>query len=328
MPDATPLLGWTRALRRQLDALGLDGAGLCRTNGIDIDALHQHHPVGPEAISAQLWQMAAAASGNPAIGLRVARFVSPTAFQAQGYALVASDNLREVFERIVRYHQVARDGLLPTIAREDDRYVLRLLGDPLCPELAPEAIDAFASVYVRTCRKRLGRNYAPLAVSLMRQAPEDPKPWHRLFRSPVQFAAVENRLDFSLADFESHLDDSEAVVDISQGVMLSPLTWERRARDAIEARLPEGVPDAEQIALDLNQTARNLERHLADEGCRFDSLLDESRQNLALTYLRDPDCALSLIGQRLGFADSSSFNRAFKRWTGVSAAQFRDRGSF
>ncbi len=67
-----------------------------------------------------------------------------------------------------------------------------------------------------------------------------------------------------------------------------PLTWERKVRDAIEEQLPEGEPSAEQIAKALHLSLRSLQRHLADEGCRFDTLLNESRENLALLHLRDP----------------------------------------
>ena len=69
---------------------------------------------------------------------------------------------------------------------------------------------------------------------------------------------------------------------------------------------------------------RSLQRHLADEGCRFDALLNECRQNLALLHLRDPQCSLAEVSHLLGFADTSSFNRAFKRWTGMTPGQFRD----
>lgn len=105
---------------------------------------------------------------------------------------------------------------------------------------------------------------------------------------------------------------------------LRPLTWERKVRSAIEAQLPDGEPSAERIAQALHLSLRSLQRHLADEGCRFDALLNECRENLALLHLRDPECSLAEISHLLGFADTSSFNRAFKRWTGITPGQFRD----
>src|SRR5471030_1966538 len=168
MPEATSLSSWTRALRKQLDALGLDSAALCHEAGLDPQLMDDPNARYPLSATTRLWELAVASSGDPAIGLRVSRFVSPTTFHALGYALVASGSLREVFERIVRYHQVVSDALELELTRGEDRYRFRLkvpLGS-----LAPafEAIDAFAATYVRTCRNRLGREYAPMAVYLRR----------------------------------------------------------------------------------------------------------------------------------------------------------------
>jgi AraC-like DNA-binding protein len=139
-----------------------------------------------------------------------------------------------------------------------------------------------------------------------------------VFRAPVFFGAEEDRLEFAAQDFDSHLDDANPeLAEHNETVLkrtlaqLQPLTWERKVRRVIETQLPDGEPSAERVAQALHLSLRSLQRHLADEGCRFDALLNECRENLALLHL-------------LGFADTSSFNRAFKRWTGMTPGQFRD----
>ncbi|KMT54770.1 AraC family transcriptional regulator [Pseudomonas fildesensis] len=331
MTEPTSLASWTRALRKQLDALGLDSAVLCAQAGLDPLQMDDPNARYPLSATTRLWELAVQASGDAAIGLRVSRFVSPTTFHALGYALVASGSLREVFERIVRYHQVVSDALTLELSRDGERYCFRLLQPEGGQPPALEAIDAFAAIYVRTCRNRLGRDYAPLAVHLRRPEPVDPTPWHTVFRAPVFFSACEDRLEFAARDFDSHLDDANPeLAEHNETVLkrtlaqLQPLTWERKVRAAIEAQLPEGEPSAERIAQALHLSLRSLQRHLADEGCRFDALLNECRENLALVHLRDPQCSLTEISHLLGFADTSSFNRAFKRWTGMTPGQFRD----
>ncbi|MCK9796948.1 AraC family transcriptional regulator [Pseudomonas sp. MAFF 302030] len=331
MNEPTSLASWTRALRKQLDALGLDSEALCREAGLDPQWMDDPNARYPLSATTRLWALAVQASGDPALGLRVSRFVSPTTFHALGYALVASGSLREVFERIVRYHPVVSDALELQLTRTEDCYRFNLDVPAGCPTPAYEAIDAFAAIYVRTCRNRLGRDYAPLAVYLRRPEPADPSPWHKVFRSPVWFAQDQDCLEFGLHDFDSHLDDANPeLAEHNETVLkrtmaqLQPLTWERKVREAIEAQLPEGEPSAERIAQALHLSLRSLQRHLADEGCRFDTLLNECRENLALLHLRDPQCSLGEISYLLGFADASSFSRAFKRWTGMTPGQFRD----
>ncbi|WP_260963258.1 AraC family transcriptional regulator [Pseudomonas citri] len=331
MTEPTTLASWIRALRKQLDALGLDSQALCLGAGLDPQLMDDPNARYPLSATTRLWALAVQASGDPAIGLRVSRFVNPTTFHAMGYALIASGSLREVFERIVRYQPVVNDALTLQLSRTEDRYLLSLTVPSGHPTPAFEAIDAFTAIYLRTCRSRLGRDYAPLAVYLRRPEPADPTPWHKMFRAPVHFAAGQDRLEFNLVDFDSHLDDTDpASAEPNETTLkrshipLKPLTWERKVCTAIEAQLPEGEPSAERVAQAMHLSLRSLQRHLADEGCRFDTLLNECRENLALLHLRDPQCSLSEVGYLLGFADASSFSRAFKRWTGMTPGQFRD----
>ncbi|MGV8916653.1 MAG: AraC family transcriptional regulator [Pseudomonas sp.] len=331
MSEPTTLASWTRALRKQLDALGLDSAQLFRAAGLDPQLMDDPNARYPVTSTSHLWQLAVEASGDPAIGLRVSRFVSPTTFHALGYALVASGTLHEVFQRIVRYHLVVSDALTLDLRQIGGRYQFRFCVPEGGIAPAAESMDAFAAIYVRTCRNRLGRDYAPLAVYLQRPKPADPQPWHDVFRAPIFFGAKENLLEFACCDFDSPLEDGNPeLAEHNETVLkrtleqLKPLTWERRVRTAIEAQLPDGEPSAEAIAQALHLSLRSLQRHLADEGFRYDLLLNQCRQNLAIQHMRDPRSSLSEIAYLLGFADTSSFSRAFKRWTGVAPSQYRE----
>lgn len=331
MSEPSILASWTRVLRKQLDALGLDGLALSRAAGLDPHLMDAPNARYPLALTTRFWTLAVQASGDPALGLRVSRFISPTTFHALGYALVASGSLREVFERIVRYHPVVSDALVMSFERVDEHYEFRFRMTDGSPRPAHEDMDALAAIYVRTCRNRLGRHYAPVAVQLMRPRPDNPQPWYDVFRAPMFFGAKENLLRFACDDLDRHLDDANP--ELAQHnetllnrtlVQLSALTWERKVRGAIETQLPEGEPSAEHIAHTLHLSLRSLQRHLADEGCRYDLLLNQCRQNLALQHMRNQACSLSEVAYLLGFADTSSFSRAFKRWTGMTPSQYRE----
>ena len=70
-----------------------------------------------------------------------------------------------------------------------------------------------------------------------------------------------------------------------------------------------------------------LRRRLSEAGLSLADLLDEVRQDLALLYLRHTDCSLLEIACLLGFAEQSSFSRAFRRWTGRPPAEYRREDS-
>ena len=105
---------------------------------------------------------------------------------------------------------------------------------------------------------------------------------------------------------------------------LQPDTVARRLRRALEQCLPNGEPSAEALAHGLHLSLRSLQRHLSEEGSSYEQVLAETRHALAVQHLGEADCSISEVAYLLGFADSSSFSRAFKRWSGQSPSQYRD----
>ena len=72
----------------------------------------------------------------------------------------------------------------------------------------------------------------------------------------------------------------------------------------------------------MNLSLRSLQRKLAEEGTSYEALLAATRQELALSYLAEHRYSISEIAYLLGFSDTSSFTRAFKRWTGQAPSQY------
>lgn len=68
---------------------------------------------------------------------------------------------------------------------------------------------------------------------------------------------------------------------------------------------------------------RSLQRKLGAEDSSYEDLLNDTRRELALSYARDARYSVSEAAYLLGFSDTSSYSRAFKRWTGQSPSQFR-----
>ena len=67
-----------------------------------------------------------------------------------------------------------------------------------------------------------------------------------------------------------------------------------------------------------------MRRRLADEAISFQKLLADCRMRQAmLEFQSRPDASIAEIALRLGYAEHSTFTRAFSRWAGVPPQEFR-----
>jgi AraC-like DNA-binding protein len=96
-------------------------------------------------------------------------------------------------------------------------------------------------------------------------------------------------------------------------------------RKMILDSLKDGTPQLRRVADAFGLTPRTLERRLYRDGVDFTKLLDDARRRLAMDLLRDSKKKLTDIAHLLGYSEVSSFNRAFKRWTNSTPANFRKR---
>ncbi len=311
---------WVKAIMRALDAAGCDGAALLAEAGFEADVLDVPNVRCPLDKTARLWRLAVAATGDSAFGLKVASHIKHTTFHALGYGLSASSTLREAFERVQRYCRVVSDAVEYEFVKCGATY--QLLIEPATP-VPMESIDALVGAILRMCRSMSGREFSPLLIELRRPRPANLTAFETLLRAPLRCDAAENRLIFDAESIERWLDGgnpelarhSDAIANRYLAQM-ERNNIEARVRELLEQRLRDSEPSQEQIAESLNVSARTLQRKLGHAGTTFKQILDDTRRTLALAYLSAQQHSVGQITYLLGFSCSSSFTRAFRRWTG------------
>ncbi|MFL1503104.1 MULTISPECIES: AraC family transcriptional regulator [unclassified Pseudomonas] len=86
---------------------------------------------------------------------------------------------------------------------------------------------------------------------------------------------------------------------------------------------PDTWPETDGLAASLCISASTLRRRLADEGQTYQGLKDSVRKELAIVWLAEADISFVEIAARLGFADVSSFYKAFRKWSGSNPGHYR-----
>lgn len=246
--------------------------------------------------------------------------------------MLASAALREAFERIIRYRRVIGEFVQLRLEDRGERSRFSIDVSAGGGAVPSQAIDAIAAVTVRQARLLAGAELRPVAVSLMRPVPFDPSPYERALRAPVAFAQAQNFLEYLRTDLDRRLPAANAeLARQNKEVIVRYLARYEpggvlvRTRQAMLESLPSGAPTKQQIARRLGMSPRSLQRMLAAEGASFKGLLAEARLSVAQSYLDEGRLAITEIAFVLGFADTSAFSRAFKRWTGTPPSDYARR---
>jgi AraC-like DNA-binding protein len=79
----------------------------------------------------------------------------------------------------------------------------------------------------------------------------------------------------------------------------------------------------ERVATFFGVTSRTLQNWLKQEGTTFHEIVENVRRELAEQYLQTNGMRLTDIAHLLGYTDSSSFSRSFRRWYGQSPLRWR-----
>lgn len=98
-------------------------------------------------------------------------------------------------------------------------------------------------------------------------------------------------------------------------------------RQQLQSLLKYGYPHITLLAEIVGMSLRSFQRLLEKNHLTYTLLVNQVRYEMAVCLLQDPTPKVTEIAMDLGYSDSASFCRAFKRWTGLSPRQFRQRYS-
>lgn len=326
------MMGSIAALIAQtLRSYDCDPEPLFKQAGLDTGRLSNPDTRFPGKRVQHLWQLAVNASGDPCFGFVAGEQVQPVVLHGLGFSWLASDTLRDALTRLVRYSRLISSAANMHLQDGDDSLDLVILPPTGVEDVTFASQDAGLSGFLRMCRLTAGDDIDPVHVSLRRPRPDCDSRLQAYFRAPLEYDADANVLSFSKQQVDTPLTNSnpelarindKAVVDYLARFDRDSLTMQVRSR--IIERLHDGTPNQEAIARSLNVSLRSLQRKLNNEATNFKTLLESTRRELALLYIRETHRSLGEITYLLGFSEPSNFTRAFKRWTGVSPIEYRE----
>jgi AraC-like DNA-binding protein len=184
-------------------------------------------------------------------------------------------------------------------------------------------------------RQGLASEFNPLEVHFVHEQSINLNEYQRFFRAPVRLGMKRDAMVLDPQTLGWSMITAKAglyqILDRYAQRLLETLPANKRlgdrVRELIAVELAGGDPSEVCVARRLHMSARTLRRRLRQEGISHRSLLEQLRQDLAVLYLKEKGLAVSEAAFLLGFANTSAFHKAFKRWTGRTPVEYRKQSA-
>jgi AraC-like DNA-binding protein len=279
----------------------------------------------------RLQEAALAVTGDPALGIHMAERATAQGWDVIGYLASHAATLRESIETLSRFSNITTDVTL-SLAEQDDiaTMTFSFTGSPESP-LVRMRSELTVTGFVRLLRIYCGEDAQPREVLFPYAAPPHRAEYTRVFGGKERFGQPVTALRFDRAMLSQEAVHKNprltALLTGEAERMLGRLqrgtTHGERVRDALASMGAGNKPTMSAVARRLGISVRSLRRRLDEEGLSFPKLVEEVHLALAKRLLEHPDRSIYEIAFEMGFSDASAFNRAFRRWSGVTPGQYR-----
>lgn len=330
MSTDSVLVPIVRAELALAEELGIDAQALAAEVGLRAEELQD--PDGRVSLAKYIALVHALARrpGVEDAGVRVGKEARLEHMGVVGWAMAEAPTVGEALEHWTRYRHLLGYEVMPDTRLEADRLVFHRAmpgwfgGTRYAAEVALSSTLAIIAELV-------GQPTKALEVWFQFPPPADVMPHVEVFGVTPRFGQAETLIAISSSILSQPVARADpglyAYLRRRADELLAKLPVSERHADRVKRLLAEelkqGEPRAPLVARKLGMSERSLQRRLQEEGTSFAELLDSVRKTYAESWLRDASLSIGEVGFLLGYAEPSVFHRAFRRWTGLTPAQFR-----
>lgn len=310
--------------------------------GVDVGALRRarlpalSHPLRPDDrveadVYVRLWEVLSEAVDDPLFAVKVAQEGGSESDDLLWFACMTASDLRGAVHRFIRYSSI-HSSLATWSFTEDGMFAHLTLVRPGSTRLDWRHPDEYAmAAMVLGARSHTNRDFAPREVRFAHASSPGAEALAEVFRAPLRFGCAHSGIvltqDWLAAPLTKAHPALSGYFETQAEVALRelPNDFPGELARVIMNLLPGGTPGMRDVARKLGLSERTLRRRLEERGTTFQAVLDRTRLDLARRHLAQKSIPLEEVSFLLGFSQAAAFHRAFRRWTGRTPRQYRER---
>jgi AraC-like DNA-binding protein len=312
---------------------GVDVDAIYRRLGYDAAKLPLKELRTPHQQQALFWQIVEGVTGDPDIGLRLCPHLPPFRGEVIEYLMFSSPTFGDGIARALKYLRLISDALSVRLVHDDAGARICVIGSQVdAPQLRHTEICVVYELIGFARSVTESRFAPPLRVKLRCSARSPQAEYEKVFGCPVEFDGAESEIWFdpALLEYRSPRWDPD-LLRLHEELAAKRLSDLHR-RDLVEQirkvlsqRLELESCDLDEVAREVGLAPRRLRFELARTGTSFSQIVTDFRYALARRLLARTEESIDNIVYLTGFSEPSTFYRAFKRWSGMTPVQYRER---
>lgn len=309
-------------------------ATVMRERGHDLAPLGPRYktPLNEQDLLALCARVVDATRNDPSLGMYVGAAMHIGTHGLFGHALMSCRTLKQAAGILMRHNPLKGGGSRSELTFEDDCAILTFEPPFKVPGLPDFLSDVFFAATTTAIRELTGAEVVPGTLELGYQASAEPAVYEDVMRvEAVSFGHTVSRLVGPAATLDVPLRSSAGVVTADAYLrqceallrqMQSAGGYESSVRRVLLSSRGQ-FPSAPEIAKTLHMSERTLRRRLEMERTSYQTIVNDVRNHLAQQYLSDTTLSVAEVGALIGFEDIANFRQAFRKWNGVTPAQYR-----
>ncbi len=283
----------------------------------------------PATVYARLWRLLARRMDDEFFGMDPRKLrAGSLAFMCR--AAMAQPTLAQGLDVILGFLSLMLERLPAHLVRQQSLAEIVLHEPETDPNRAFTYFTYWMIVHGVACWLA-GRRIPILAIELRCAAPDYCDDYRVMFSENLRFDRPRTRMIFAAECLDVPLKRSALelqcfLAEAPANILVKyrdPLSLASQIKQDLRLLPADQWPETEGVAQGLHMSASTLRRRLADEGQTYQGLKDGVRKELAIQWLGEPQLSFADIAQRLGFADTSSFYKAFRKWSGSNPGHYR-----
>jgi AraC-like DNA-binding protein len=272
-------------------------------------------------------------SKEPALGLLMAGFAQLEPLGLAGITAAQAPTVREAARTLTRFEALYASNYRGHSSLHETQQGAWMRFHSIGPynDYNRFVVDFMLAGWLQQFTRLIGQPLRAQRVQIEFPAPPYADRYPPLFGCNIEFGAAFNQMWLTQASLNKrnpqHCPGTWQELWQLCEHALQQLTRTRSLREKVSQllgpRLHGREPEMADIARQLGMPAWTMRRRLAEEGTSFASILNETRRDLACSYVRDTELSFGEIAYLLGFASAEAFQRAFKRWLGQTPGALR-----